>query len=447
MILPENTEPLKDEEAFWQIKDPRMLSYYNERKLEHYARLVYSELLFSEPAENLAGRNSDRGMIHIRYGIPEQEYFMSNMIANCGGRVVSGNVNSITNFHVFDYGDFQLAFGIQGNFGDSGTPAHNKIPPLNNYSLYTPCGDVLSHIDGIKANYDSVIESENKIKEEPDRYNFAPSARHVSFPFLVSSFSNLNGASETIVSYGIPLSADLLSDPLPLGIQTGSFVVSAEEGRLSEDRYAVGSVPLIQVRKSGDIPLWNGVHRLDVPPGEHSLSVEFETTGGTVVGFQRKKLNIPSYNDTGLQISDILLAFGVEEEVEEQSSWQTIYRKGYAIQPAPSHTFFSNQPLYTYLEFYNLSTSNGTARYRIEAIFQLEKQKKGLKNRLRKMFGRSKDQSVAIQFEEESRTSNTGRYFILDLADKLPGSYTLTFTLTDLETGSKVSSSREVIIN
>ena len=438
--LPENTE------AYWQSKDPRMLSYYNERQLEHFARVVYTNLLFSEPKEDLAGQDSDRGMIHLRYGMPMQEFYMSNMIARCSGREVSGNVNSITNFHVFDYGDFQLAFGLPGNYGDSGTPAHNRIPPLNNYTLYTPCGDVLAHIDGIKAQYDSVIETENKIREEPERYQFAPASTHVAFPYLVSYFAGQGALTRAIVAYGIPLSGDQLTDPLPLSIQTGAFVVSDRAGRLAENRYAVGNVPLVQVREMDAIPLWNGLHELDVPPGDHALSVEFETTGGTVVGFQKSPTAVPDFNTTALHLSDILLATGIEEGPAENASRHTVVRKGYAIQPAPGNIFEREQPLYTYLEFYNLALENETARYRIEAMLQLQKADQGLRNRIRKLLGRQANQTVAIQFEEEAREANPGRYFILDLNDKMPGQYMLTFTLTDLVSESTVATSREVIV-
>src|SRR5690606_5565728 len=39
-------DPVAYASRFWTSKDPRYLTPYNERKLEHYARLVYADLLY-----------------------------------------------------------------------------------------------------------------------------------------------------------------------------------------------------------------------------------------------------------------------------------------------------------------------------------------------------------------------------------------------------------------
>ena len=57
--------------TFWKERDPLNLTHYNERLLEHYTRVAYSNLRFSVPKLNVTGWKTDRGTVIIRYGIPQ----------------------------------------------------------------------------------------------------------------------------------------------------------------------------------------------------------------------------------------------------------------------------------------------------------------------------------------------------------------------------------------
>ena len=54
---------------FWIARDPLNLTPYNERLLEHYSRVAYSNLRFTASG-NYKGWQTDRGITVIRYGIP-----------------------------------------------------------------------------------------------------------------------------------------------------------------------------------------------------------------------------------------------------------------------------------------------------------------------------------------------------------------------------------------
>lgn len=56
--------------AFWNSLDPLYLTTANERKLEHYARIVAADLMFTSPALRERGSQSFAGQIWIRYGRP-----------------------------------------------------------------------------------------------------------------------------------------------------------------------------------------------------------------------------------------------------------------------------------------------------------------------------------------------------------------------------------------
>src|SRR4030088_1293040 len=58
-------------EQFWQRRDPTPGTVENEFKEEHYRRIAYSNENYSDP--DLAGWKTDRGMIYIRFGPPDEK--------------------------------------------------------------------------------------------------------------------------------------------------------------------------------------------------------------------------------------------------------------------------------------------------------------------------------------------------------------------------------------
>lgn len=57
--------------ALWHGLDRTPATVLNERLLEHVARIVEADFCFAVPVLRLAGRDSDRGDIYVRYGAPD----------------------------------------------------------------------------------------------------------------------------------------------------------------------------------------------------------------------------------------------------------------------------------------------------------------------------------------------------------------------------------------
>jgi GWxTD domain-containing protein len=57
---------------FWNQNDPLYLTEYNERKLEHFNRMIYANLRFGVPRQHIEGWQTERGLIYIRYGKPKE---------------------------------------------------------------------------------------------------------------------------------------------------------------------------------------------------------------------------------------------------------------------------------------------------------------------------------------------------------------------------------------
>jgi len=65
--LPDSTRA-RFKETFWRLGDPLFLTDANERQLEHWARVVYADLRFSEPRSGRRGWDTEAGLEFIRYG-------------------------------------------------------------------------------------------------------------------------------------------------------------------------------------------------------------------------------------------------------------------------------------------------------------------------------------------------------------------------------------------
>lgn len=433
-------------EGFWAGRDPRFLTEANERELEHYARLVYADLHFGEEKLNLRGWDSDRGRVYVRYGQPRAMYYMSNSVASCSGRMTSGNLSSISNFHIFEYPEYRFVFGNAGNFGD----AQNVIiPPLNEFTLYTPCSDAFNAMQSTAADFDYVIKTRNTIRETPEAYAFEPAGRSVFFPHQASAFKGVNGRAEVYVTYGIPLAVGPRNESLKLGLEAGAFLVSDGDGVAAQRRHHIDEVPGTQVYRFDGASLWIGALALDALPGRHTLAVEFESTTQGALGIERSELDIPRFDTPEFQLSDVQLAYLVEESDQpEPEATSSFDRRGYRIHPSPWGVFGIEQPLYIYFEMYNLRLSpEGRSRYQVEAMLVARSEEGRLSQLFRRAFRRGGGgEGVAVQFDGAGSAADEGQYFILDASTQLPGTYVLALRVKDLETGKASERRRTVLL-
>jgi GWxTD domain-containing protein len=91
-------------------RDPLWITSYNERLISHYARVTYADEKFSIPKLEVEGWSSDRGIIHIKYGIPIQEFKM---------RAEKSSNTLIMATIIWIYPDFRIVYSdemMNGNY-------------------------------------------------------------------------------------------------------------------------------------------------------------------------------------------------------------------------------------------------------------------------------------------------------------------------------------------
>ena len=425
---------------YWTSRDPRYLNTVNERKTEHYARLTAADLLYRSDDLDIPGWETQRGRLHIRYGVPRTEVVIEGgyqaaieMFGDLDEAYRPDPVLAETNrFNVWDYGG-----GLQFVFEDQGRTGEYRLysPPASVYGIQRtrPAYGASVSVGARMDQLDYVQRTETAIRNEPERFTFASPGRGVALPYLVTAFKGDGGQTDLFVNYGIPISADAPEgEDLDLTVKTGAFLIGAERDLLVERRQTVYGLKASQIVPFRETRLWTSTEALSAPPGANEVSLEFETAGGGTSGVQRRDLDVPDFRGAGLRLSDILLAYYVEEAGDRDPG--RVVRDGLSIQPAPWGVFGNDDPIYLYFETYGLGLADGRSDYEVEARLAAKDTSTGLRRLARRIFGGGGG-GVSSAYEYQSDRADEGQYVILDAADQPPGLYTLTLTVRDRVTG------------
>jgi GWxTD domain-containing protein len=437
-------DPVGFADQFWTSQDPRYLTPYNERKLEHYARLVHADLLYAAEEIGLRGWDTKRGRILVRYGPPNSEVTITGNF----GEVISGfglvaerseaeygrhfgerfDMAERSNlFNIWDYGDFKFVFE----------------DPLRNgeYRLYSPPADFFGDVSaGFVERMDYEMIARERFREEPERYEYRPPGRDVRIPYLVTTFKGDNGTADLYVHYGIPLGegADTSGDLVELAINTGAFLITDERDVTAERRRTLYGLKTSQVVGFDEARLWTDTQPMEAEPGPVTVSVEFETAGGGAEAAQRREVDVPDYTDAALNVSDLMLAYAVEEDYEPGEngvSGGRVRRGDFVIQPAPWSVFNHAQPIYIYFETYDLNQNEaGQNQYRVEVALTPKDTSSGFARLAKSVFG-GDDGGVSVEFEAGGTGPDDATYTIINAEDQEPGLYTLTLQVRDTLTG------------
>ncbi|TDI76214.1 MAG: tetratricopeptide repeat protein [Bacteroidetes bacterium] len=466
LILPEDEKSQyeKDEVAysarFWTSKDPRYLTPYNERKLAHYARLTYADLLYGSPGMNLRGWDTERGHILVRYGVPNADVIVIPKSTSNIDRSVQpvrgdvgageGDTSSIlgiardgdgwdmfeeaNTYNIWNYGEFKFVFEDPFRNGE--------------YRLYSPSSRDIAE-GTLPWMNDYTILANNIIRSTPERYEFEAAGRSVDVPFLVSTFKNMNSdLTDVYVNFGIPVSDfDPGEEIINVTANAGTFVIGEHRDILVEQRRTIYGLRTQQIVRFEESNLWIDTEELRVPPGNHEISIEFETVGAGVVGVQRRAVTVRDYSGNDLQMSDLLLAYRIEETEDGRPVVSTdIVRNGVSIMPAPWSVFNHEQPIFFYFELYNLAVDGtGTANYEVEAVLAPKEVGSGVSKFVKGIFG-SSDEGVSVRLPIQIQSTNDGQYLLLDASNQEPGLYTLRVKVKDMLSGKTIERKEDLFL-
>ncbi len=457
---------------YWASQDPRFLTSYNERKLEHYFRLTYADLLYSSKGLGLRGWETERGQILIRYGPPISDIVLhpqEDGVFSARQAVVGAMINSVTSATDDTTGITPITVDGSQSFGNIYSTARQAFEEMNSYNIweygdfrfvfedpfrngeyrmYSPSAeDMATRVNSFENDY--INKTKELIRKTPQKYEYEAPGRQIELPFLVSSFKGDGQQTELFVNYGIPLEStyDRSADMIEVNARAGTFLINDRREVLVERTRNIYGLPTNQVMSFTEQHLWIDTQQMRVPPGAHELSVEFETASGQTVAVQRREITVPNYDQTGVILSDIMLAYSVEQtENGAPLSAAEIVRRDLSILPAPWSVYSTEWPIYLYFEIYGLAlNAQGSTDYDIEITLEPKNTDRGIRRIVGGIFGRNKE-GVSVSYKGSGSRSEESLYQILDASDQETGLYTLTLVVLDNETGEESERTQDLFL-
>lgn len=383
---------------FFTGKDPLFLTDVNERRLEHYARLAWTELKFGAPASGLRGWDSERGEIYIRYGAPLTQ------LQCCYG-----------------------AGGLRFHYWSYGTDGPNFVftRPLT-YRRATLTGPAKALADELAVR-------------TPEAYRPRTLTSIHDLPHQVVRFRAAEPGLTRVEVYGeLPL--DSLGLEPGDSVETGVFLFDAAYNPL----WAARRSTLVDERAFGL------TYRLDVPPGEFLYGVEARRAAPDSVprpaARARAALAAPGFPEHELSVSDLLVATLIRPRTE-----MPMGREDLAIAPSRTLRFASGDPVHLYFEVYGLQADEqGLVRYDAELTVEGQTRRSVVQRVLRgaaELFRRSDPGArVVWQRTAPSAGDRTVDYLRVELPPVEPGEYAIRIQITDSATGQSAAATRRIHI-
>ena len=475
-ILPDDEKKRYEEDPvtyaarFWTSKDPRYLTPYNERKLEHYFRLTYADLLYGSSDLDLRGWDTQRGHILVRYGpprsdvviIPQEDGVFSarETLAGAIFSTVNGTDeqgNPVTQFDISGTQSFGTIFSTAAaafeemnayNIWEYGPFRFVFEDPFRNgeYRLYSPpASDISNQVISWQNDYE--IRSKETFRKIPETYEYKAPGRQVELPYLVTAFKGEGGKTDLYVHYGVPITEyDPTQPMIEITANTGMFLISDSRDILVERRRTIYGLPTNQIVEFEEQNLWVDTQQMQAPPGEHEVSVEFETVSGSTVAVQRRAISVPDFSGDQLAISDIMLAYRIEEVFDDKPlGANEIVRNGLSILPAPWSVYATDWPIYLYFETYNLERGpDGQTDYNVEIVLAPKETAKGISKLFKAIVGGEK--GVAVSYHGNGSLIDEGLYQILDASEQEMGLYTLVLRVRDNIAKKSVESQQDLFL-
>lgn len=408
---------------FWNLKDPLFLTKYNERLLEHYSRVAYSNLKFSVVKQNVTGWKSDRGEIMLRYGEPANRIRFRPYI-NAGGKT---KLMLKTDLWVYK----NKSFGFTDDYW------------TNNFRFSTAItyGRYFSQFQ-----FDTYTYVKHLRRSDPEEYEPRFKGPLFSLPYEVFQFKDLssdeNRNTQIYLNYALDLSHNYdFGNRYTVPHQAGLFLLDGTDkiAEKVEDYTYLGNDRELKLNRYERY--W--VNSLETEAKPDSLTVAFEIVrdidGG--VSTNHFKVAVKDFDNRNLDMSDIVLAAGIERE---SLSKYPLIRNNIGILPNPARRFDRGASIFLYYEVYNLGQDE-ERRTSFEQKISIKKTNENsfiddVISSVVNLFSSKQDDEVTLTTDYQSLEKNTQVYLQLDMDSYSPGDYIITVNINDKLTGSKTSS-------
>ncbi len=398
----------------WGELDPDPTTSENERKLEHYARQVYADLTFSIPEKQVRGKNTKRGEMLIRYGIPdEKRYFI--------------NDNLVLTWE-WDYVIHGKTFTLQ--FEDT---FHNGNFDFPYTATVVEKGDTL---------VDMSLVADRLVRAVAQKYDFKSDIPELNFAYMVKQFKGNHGKTDMEIFYNVPYSEITFRKDGDIAI--GDFDIRAvvHDGNWSLlDSVSFSRVVKISSSQVDNMKLAVSHNfTLEAYPDSVYLSMAVANPHNGHIGRSKTIVGLRNFYVDKVAISELVLGRMARLPVDGMR----ISRKSIQFFTNLDNRYFVAEPVVVYFEFYNLKKDNDNrTHYRIKQIIsRLEKPK--LIGRL--IGGYKTVEEVMTVYDGSGVLTYENRLLTLDLSSLKRGRYRITIDILDLVSNETASASEDIIL-
>jgi GWxTD domain-containing protein len=376
------------EGAFWGVADPSRLIAGNLVQSEFRARVVHAELRWSNEESDRNGVDSDRGVVFVRWGPPDN---------------VAGYKHSFS-ADVLEFWDYEQ---IDANFLFHAMPTYGTARINQMYR-----GNVLEHLEAL---YPAVWRNLDAVRE---------TARPIDL--RAYRFRARADSSAMAVIATIPTGA---WHPTASTNSTATVALAAFDPSW---RLADSTSTRLDLRTTDSTSVSAVQFRMTLPASATFLRADALAAGSNRAS--KAIADLPPRPSSGFDVSDLLIARELRTSSPAPNRWSD-----FAITPLVGGAITSGQPIDVLWEIYGLSESAGQARYRISLVVeQLAKNGavavavralSGLRNAVT---GTEGARTIRVSFARESEYRPTVvEQLKIGLGDLAPGNYRMRIEITD----------------
>ena len=333
---------LLEREMFWKRQDPLYLSEFNERKMAHFGRMAYANLRFRRFSDDVEGWQTDMGKTYIQFGRYRRRKTFFYSVGNDPYRAFHRMMET------WYYETFKIEYC--GNGSDR----------------WSFCGGFEVGQGGARYYAGNFVEaSHHTFRKTAQRFVDPYLNRKYTLPYQVAAFEEQN-RMRVELSYMIP--KDRLKENPETGkvrFWDGVFFFDQQWNDMYNDRKSraltLSPQKLAQnaaARHRNDHLLIS--HRIYIRQDSYHFSVELLDQTSGLIGVARDEKPF-LYGQETFHLSDLLVGSDIQAKKALPES-----RNDLRITPNPVRTFSPSEPVFIYLELYDLQRDDfGSTQYEI----------------------------------------------------------------------------------
>jgi GWxTD domain-containing protein len=387
-------------ENFWKRRDPTPDTEENEYKEEIYRRIAYAN---DHYASGIPGWKTDRGMIYIKYGAPDE--VDSHPSGGSYERPMEEGGGE-TSTYPFEDWRYRYLDGIGSNieieFVDPTMTGEYRMtmdPSEKDALLYVPGAgltlyeqmgmssktDRFNRTDGTHLGVGNMPQSESMNEfsrlEQFAKLQRAPVIKFKDLQAVVDSTIKYNTLPMQVRADYIKVTDATVLTNLTVAFNRNDLQYSTKNnnatatvnlyGRITtlsrrsvnwfEDTVQVGPIPAEMLQKAMNgqsiyfksIPLQPGTYRLNI--------VAKDTVAGTMNNFEMP-LHVPEYQEDAIGSSSLILADQIERLPTTSVGAGPFVIRSSKVRPRVGDTFKQSEKMGIYTEFYNLGMNEKTRK-------------------------------------------------------------------------------------